>query len=164
LSPVTPDVLPAPHRLRRRRDFGVATRRGRRAGSSTVVAHLALPASGAGTGPGTGAVADRHQPGRPPAASADVPDSPSATASPARVGFVVSGAVGPAVVRNRVRRRLRHLAAEQVRRLPDGTLLVVRALPSAAGATTAQLAADLHAVLTRLTANPQVNRSVDVQA
>ena len=32
LSTAALDVLPAPHRLRRRRDFGVATRRGRRAG------------------------------------------------------------------------------------------------------------------------------------
>jgi ribonuclease P protein component len=68
------------------------------------------------------------------------------------VGFVVSGAVGPAVVRNQVRRRLRHLAVDHLRRLPDGALLVVRALPAAAGATSAQLAADLTRVLDRLMA------------
>jgi ribonuclease P protein component len=49
------------------------------------------------------------------------------------VGFVVSKAVGPAVTRNRVKRRLRHLAADQLTLTPAGTDLVVRALPSASG-------------------------------
>jgi ribonuclease P protein component len=129
-----------------------------------VVAHLAVPSWAAAAGSETRAAADVTQRAQPPAVSVGVPDPPSSAAPPARVGFVVSGAVGPAVVRNRVRRRLRHLAAEQVRRLPDGTLLVVRALPSAAGATSAQLASDLHAVLARLTANPQVSRCADVRA
>jgi len=70
--------------------------------------------------------------------------------APARVGFVVGGAVGPAVVRNTVRRRLRHLTVGQLPRLPDGTLLVLRALPAAAGASSAQLAADVSRVLERL--------------
>lgn len=48
----------------------------------------------------------------------------------ALVGFVVSKAVGNAVVRNRVKRRLRSIAAERLTRLPGGALLVVRALPA----------------------------------
>jgi ribonuclease P protein component len=48
------------------------------------------------------------------------------------VGFVVSKAVGNAVVRNRVRRRLRHLARGQLAKVPAGVNLVVRALPQAA--------------------------------
>ena len=51
-------------------------------------------------------------------------------AAPARVGFVVSQAVGPAVTRNLVKRRLRHLMRERVAALPDGSLLVVRAQPA----------------------------------
>jgi len=43
---------------------------------------------------------------------------------PARVGFTVSRAVGPAVIRNRVRRRLRHLVRGYLPSLPDGSLLV----------------------------------------
>ena len=132
-----------------------------------MVAHLALAPAGPATRPPATGVATTtlSESPRQPTACPEVPTSPtSAAAPPARVGFVVSGAVGPAVVRNRVRRRLRHLAAEQVRRLPDGALLVVRALPAAAGATTAQLAADLQAVLVRLTANPHVSRSMDVRA
>lgn len=51
-----------------------------------------------------------------------------------RVGFVVSKAVGGAVTRNRVKRRLRHAAAEQLPSTPPHTHLVVRALPAAARA------------------------------
>ena len=51
---------------------------------------------------------------------------------PARVGFVVSRAVGSAVTRNRVKRRLRHLMRERVAGLDRGSLLVVRANPAAA--------------------------------
>jgi len=51
-----------------------------------------------------------------------------------RVGFVVSKTVGSAVRRNRVRRRLRHLASAHLRDLPAHTLVVVRALPPAAAA------------------------------
>ncbi len=67
---------------------------------------------------------------------------------PRRAGFVVSKAVGGAVVRNKVRRRLRHLVRERLPELPDGTTLVVRALPPAADATYARLGADLDAALT----------------
>ena len=70
-----------------------------------------------------------------------------AQASTARAGFVVSKAVGNAVVRNRVRRRLRHLVRPLLADLPPGAALVVRALPAAAGATFATLAADLESAL-----------------
>ncbi|MGH3300689.1 MAG: ribonuclease P protein component [Streptosporangiaceae bacterium] len=63
------------------------------------------------------------------------------------VGFVVSKAVGPAVVRNRVRRRLRHLVRGYLGALPGGSLLVLRAAPRAAGARQADLAADVGLVI-----------------
>lgn len=66
-----------------------------------------------------------------------------------RVGFVVSKAVGVAVVRNRVKRRLRHLVRERLPKLPAGTMLVVRALPAAADASYADLGADLDHALDR---------------
>ncbi len=66
---------------------------------------------------------------------------------PARVGFVVSRKVGGAVVRNRVRRRLRHLARGYLGSLPAGSLLVVRANPRAATARQADLAAELDLVI-----------------
>lgn len=66
---------------------------------------------------------------------------------PARVGFIVSRAVGPAVVRNKVKRRLRHLACRYLRSLPGGSLLVLRAAPRAGVASQADLAADLDLVI-----------------
>ena len=70
-----------------------------------------------------------------------------AQASTARAGFVVSKAVGNAVVRNKVRRRLRHLVRPLLAELPPSASLVVRALPSAAAASFAELGADLESAL-----------------
>jgi len=65
------------------------------------------------------------------------------------VGFVVSRSIGSAVVRNRVKRRLRHVMRSHVQRLPIGCRVVVRALPPAAEAPAASLEADLEAALRR---------------
>ena len=67
-----------------------------------------------------------------------------------RVGLIVSRAVGGAVVRNRVKRRLRAAVAARLDSLPTGSLLVVRANPAAAGATSRELSADLEAALRRV--------------
>jgi ribonuclease P protein component len=64
-----------------------------------------------------------------------------------RVGFVVSKAVGGAVVRNQVKRRLRHLAADRLADTPAGIDVVVRALPPSASSATA-VRADLPAAWT----------------
>jgi ribonuclease P protein component len=69
---------------------------------------------------------------------------------PPRVGFVVSKAVGGAVVRNRTKRRLRALMAARLEQLPTGTDLVVRANPVAAQANSRQLGGDLDRALARL--------------
>lgn len=77
--------------------------------------------------------------------------SPGAGAPrPALVGFVVGRSVGGSVVRHRVTRRLRAIAAARLSELPAGSATVVRALPEAASATSAQLAADVDAALQRL--------------
>jgi ribonuclease P protein component len=103
--------------------FSSATRHGRRVGTRTVVLHL-------------------H----------DEPESAGAAVGECepQVGFVVSKAVGNAVTRNRVKRRLRHLASERLARLPRAAALVVRALPAAADAPYAQLGADFDTALRRL--------------
>jgi ribonuclease P protein component len=70
--------------------------------------------------------------------------------TPPRAGFVVSRSVGTAVVRNRVRRRLRALVRKYLSSLPGGSLLVVRAHPQAASARQADLAAELDLVMSTL--------------
>ncbi|MQY05278.1 Ribonuclease P protein component [Actinomadura sp. RB68] len=69
---------------------------------------------------------------------------------PPLAGFIVSRAVGNAVVRNVVRRRLRHLVRGHLDRIPEGSLLVVRANPAAGSAGHDELAADLESALGRL--------------
>ncbi len=129
-------MLAAAHRLRRSVDFTAAVRGGRRAGRGAVVVHLTV------ANPSTAEPA--------PAAS---------TPLPARAGFVVSKAVGNAVVRNRVRRRLRHLVRDRLDTLPPGAVLVVRALPAAAGRSYGELGADLDAALAAATAARRPRRS-----
>lgn len=115
-------MLPAGSRLRRRADFTSTLRQSRGVrGGGLLVVHVAAPAEPIIT-PITG---------------------------PAKVGFVVSRAVGPAVTRNRVRRRLRHLAAARLDLFPAGSRVVVRALPASAAATFAQLDAAFGRALTR---------------
>lgn len=68
----------------------------------------------------------------------------------ARVGFIVSRAVGGSVTRKRVARRLRHVARAHVDQLPAGSLTVVRALPSAKSATSQELQEDFSYALGKL--------------
>jgi len=113
--------------VKRGDEFALAIRGGRRAGRTTLVAHLWT--------------ADRD---------AVEPSAAEARTGPSRAGFVVSKAVGPAVTRNRVKRRLRHLVADRLDLLPEGAVLVVRALPAAAAAQSGELARDLDSALGRL--------------
>lgn len=69
-----------------------------------------------------------------------------------QVGFVVAGSVGGAVVRNRVRRRLRGLVVDHRRSLPAGADLVVRALPLAGEAEFQTLADDFSTALATVSA------------
>jgi ribonuclease P protein component len=80
---------------------------------------------------------------------------PSETSPPtARAGFVVGRGVGPAVTRNQVRRRLRHVIRHRLSRLPAGSSLVIRALPGAADLSFHELSANVDNALGRLTAPP----------
>ncbi|MEA5455550.1 ribonuclease P protein component [Sinomonas sp. JGH33] len=62
--------------------------------------------------------------------------------APSRFGFIVSKAVGNAVTRNLVKRRLREAGAETLRERPTGVDIVVRALPAAASADWSSLRSD----------------------
>ncbi|WP_422772488.1 ribonuclease P protein component [Plantactinospora sp. WMMC1484] len=127
-------MLAAAQRLRRSSDFAAAIRGGRRANRGSVVVHLDLTAV---------PVSPMTETTLKPAPGAGAGQEPA----PARAGFVVSKAVGGAVVRNRVRRRLRHLVRDRLPGLPPGATLVVRALPVAAQASYAALGADLDAAI-----------------
>lgn len=59
-------------------------------------------------------------------------------------------AVGNAVLRNRVHRRLRAVMAAQLSSLPAGSLTVVRALPPSASSSYDELVADVHGALRRV--------------
>jgi len=122
-------VLDRSHRLTSSAGFSAAVREGRRAGTRSVVVHLVVP--------------DR---------------SDETASSQSRVGFVVGKAVGNAVTRNRVKRRLRHLVRARLDSLPPASVLVVRALPPAASASFDQLGQDLDRALTRAGRGPMVTR------
>ncbi|MFA7265033.1 MAG: ribonuclease P protein component [Candidatus Nanopelagicales bacterium] len=115
-------MLPARSRLRNRTQLGKTVRRGTRAGRRCLVVHFL---------------------------AAD-PDSGVTPPGPAKVGFAVSKAVGGSVVRHQVTRRLRHVVAAHLSELPDGSSVVVRALPAAAEATSAQLDADFSSAIARV--------------
>ena len=77
------------------------------------------------------------------------PAQPTSAPARPRVGFVVSRAVGPAVTRNLVKRRLRHLCRDRLHVLPPGSMLVVRALPGAASAGYEELGRELDRCLAK---------------
>jgi ribonuclease P protein component len=59
-----------------------------------------------------------------------------------RAGFITSRALGPAVVRNRVRRRLREIVRKHQREITNSTWIVTIARPSAPRANYEQLEAE----------------------
>lgn len=126
-------MLPARSRVHRPGEFRAVVRRGARAGRQSVVVHASRTA-GAAVQPELSTAAVDNS-----AVSANTSDCHDAAP---RVGFIVSKAVGNAVTRNRVKRRLRHMSRELLATTPKGTLLVVRALPAASSHPDA-LAADL---------------------
>lgn len=69
--------------------------------------------------------------------------------NPPQVGFVVSKAVGNAVRRNLVKRRLRASAAGRIAEVPPGACVVVRALAPSAAASYQDLDTDLGSCLAR---------------
>jgi ribonuclease P protein component len=76
-----------------------------------------------------------------------LPERAADLAAPARAGLIIPRAVGSAVERNLVRRRLRHLLRARLAGLPPTTDLVVRAQPGAARRAYGELGDDLDAAL-----------------
>ena len=116
-------MLARAHRVTSGRDYADTIRRGRRAGTPTAVLHLAVAGEQA---------------------------APAAGPLQPRVGVVVGKAVGNAVTRNQVKRRLRPLVRARLDRLPAGAVLIIRALPAAGTASWAVLGRDVDRALDRL--------------
>lgn len=135
--------------MRRRGEFDLAIRRGRRAAGSLLSAHLFY--AGRDAAAVGSEVRERTVPdGTPSAGPGSGRGRLGDREPPAHVGFIVSRAVGGAVVRNRVKRRLREVARARTACLPPGSLLVIRADPRAADVRQRDLAAELDLVLGRL--------------
>ncbi|TWS18026.1 ribonuclease P protein component [Tsukamurella asaccharolytica] len=130
-------MLPARYRMSSSRDFAAAIKGGRRVGRRSIVVHVATttnpsPVPASEEGPGL-------------VVSVDDPVTPAP-----RVGLVVSKAVGNAVIRHTVARRLRAAAAAVAGELDDGALVVIRALRSAADDDANELTTQLRSGLTKL--------------
>ena len=113
-------MLPGRYRLRTATDFATVFRGARGAGGSRSGSHLMV----------VHANSTDARAGQPP-----------------RVGFVVSKAVGNAVVRNRAKRVLRALMRARIRHLPDGVDVVVRANVDLPGTPTSTVAQELDKLL-----------------
>ena len=118
-------MLSRNHRLHRPADFTEVVRRGRRSSRPLLTIHCLLA----------------------PELLAPELLGPEPASTPARAGLVVSKAVGDAVARHLVSRRLRHLLRERITSLPGGARIVVRAAPASGVATSAALGLDLDAAL-----------------
>jgi len=114
-------VLAPAHRLTRHSEFAAVMRSGARAGRTRVVVHTLR---------------------NPPLDKSGAPST--------RVGLIVSKSVGGSVVRHSVSRRLRHVMRGFVPALPDGTQVVLRALPPAATSSSAELEVDIRSGLRKL--------------
>ncbi|HKV84068.1 MAG TPA: ribonuclease P protein component [Ktedonobacterales bacterium] len=112
------------NRLRSPLDFARLRRDGRRTGGSLL------------------AVSYAPRPAPDPVAHAEAKP-------PVRVGFIVSKRVGGAVVRNRVKRRLREGVRARLTTLAPGWDIVVNARPAAATAEYGALTAELGALFER---------------
>ncbi|MDO5030250.1 MAG: ribonuclease P protein component [Corynebacterium sp.] len=121
-------MLPQSKKLRSSRDFTVTVRRGRRIGRKTVVLHIRDTATSGGE---------------------NKTDTQIARFGGPRIGLVVSKAVGNAVTRHAVSRKLRHIMADAVEDYPSTLDIVVRALPASATATSQELSQDVQSALAK---------------
>ncbi|ALP34796.1 ribonuclease P protein component [Corynebacterium pseudotuberculosis] len=115
-------MLPSRHKLSSSDEFRRTIRKGKRAGRSTVVIHLRTHVT-------AGEIA--------------------AVGGP-RFGLVVSKAVGNAVTRHAVSRKLRHVLMGIKDQIPQDAHIVVRALPPAATATSKELESDVRSGVEKL--------------
>lgn len=128
------------HRVTRGDDYRRIVRSGYRVGGALCIAHAVL-----------------HSPESSLAQSSSPESSPSETVvhdpshtSPARFGFIISKAVGGAVVRNRVRRRLKYIVEQRLHEGFHGMDVVFRALPAIAAADFSEIDREVNRQLDRI--------------
>ncbi|MDU0479528.1 ribonuclease P protein component [Staphylococcus chromogenes] len=112
------------------KEFRSTVKKGRRAGTATVVVHLS-DTSGKG---------ELVRFGGP------------------HFGLIVSKAVGNSVIRHRTYRRLRHVCMELAGTIPASSNVVIRALPSAGTASSEELSADVRRALEKCIAGRDKRR------
>ncbi|MBF6084443.1 ribonuclease P protein component [Nocardia cyriacigeorgica] len=122
-------MLPEPNRLHCRADFSRTVRRGQRSGRRDLVVHAFVHTADPAAEP--------------------TEDELIRVGGP-RFGLIVSKAVGNAVIRHRVARRLRHICAEMRTEIPVEADIVIRALPGAATADSAELLRQLRGAARKL--------------
>ncbi|HMS77621.1 ribonuclease P protein component [Gordonia sp. (in: high G+C Gram-positive bacteria)] len=120
-------MVAAQHRISSGSDFARALKHGARVSTRDLIVHVAQPG-----------IVRTDQPG---------PRDDVATLGGPRLGLIVSKAVGNAVTRHRVARRLRAAFVDVMALIPADTLVVVRARPSAAGPSSVTLADQLSTAL-----------------
>lgn len=122
-------MLPASQRLRSSAEFGIVMRSAKKKGSSTVVVYFYRPSYSV--------------------------DNPAVDGGP-KMGLVISKAVGNSVVRHRVARKLRAATSQIFDSLLEEKVLerrdriVLRALPAAAQASTADCRRDIDQALEKI--------------
>ncbi len=121
-------MLPRVHRLTKSSDFSLVFREKRWSAHHRYISVFAHPSG----------------------ASCSTPSQSDESFESVHVGFIVSKSVGNAVVRNRVKRRLRSWVRQSRPLLPPVHLLVIRANPAAAQASYLQLSTALEATMRKL--------------
>ena len=120
-------MLDRANRVTRPVDFRSAVRRGRRVVTPSFTLHVLQRSS----------------------VHSAIPGGDGVELDPTRFGFIVTKAVGGAVVRNKVRRRLRAVSRELLPSLGDGRDIVMRALPGSDKLEWATLHAEIAGALSR---------------
>lgn len=123
-------------------------RTGRRVGGAFCITHAVLRSQAGhdAGGPDTGNPAELS----PSDGNVDRSTAEATQPAPARFGFIISKAVGNAVTRNLVRRRMKTVVERRIQLGMRGADIVFRALPAAAEAPFAELEREMNRALDRV--------------
>lgn len=137
------------HRVTRGEDYRFVVRTGRRVGGAFCITHAVLRSQEGAGGVGS---AQTITESTSETAGAIRESNPALAAmqAPARFGFIISKAVGNAVTRNLVRRRMKSVVERRIASGMQGVDVVFRALPAAADASFEALEREMNRALDRV--------------